>query len=172
MAADTLTLAQERRVVAGLVAQPFVAFGVGFALFPLVEFVNRTLNRGRSGDMMDAAFAFAAGAAVVAFFVTIFAAAPTAVWSLRRGRVTFNQALGTGALLGNLPLAVILLLQALASSMSTPPPSSGGAAGLLLPLGGLVTMALAAAFGMAGAAVFWLIVARERVGANEGDDAH
>jgi hypothetical protein len=143
--------AQEVRLFAGLAVQPFVAAAVGFMMFPLIEWSNSALRRGTSGDLVDGAVAVAAGAGLAAFFVTLLGALPIVVWRMRRGPLTLRQVLLGGALLGNLPFAVIVPLAAAAG---------GSGAGWFWPLGAIRALAVGAVFGMAGAAVFWAIAVR------------
>ena len=129
-----MTPKAEMRVLVGLVVQPFVAFAAASVVDP--------------GPV-------ALGAAVAAVFVVIVGALPAIAWLSRRGPITLGKALISGALLGNLPIVVILLLAALTGNLRVP--ESGSAIGVLrmfrsVPFGAFV--------GMACAFVFWLIVRR------------
>jgi hypothetical protein len=129
-----MTAKAEMRVLVGLVVQPFVAFAAASVAFP--------------GPV-------ALGAAVAAVFVVIVGALPAIAWLSRRGPITLGKALISGALLGNLPIVVILLVAALTDNLRVP--ESGSAIGVLrmsrsVPFGTFV--------GMACAFVFWLIVRR------------
>jgi hypothetical protein len=128
-----MTPKAEMRVLVGLVVQPFVAFAAASLAFP--------------GPA-------ALGAAVAAVFVVIVGALPAIAWLSRRGPITLGKALISGALLGNLPIVVILLLAALTDNLRVP--ESGGIGVLRMfrsaPFGAFV--------GMACAFVFWLIVRR------------
>jgi hypothetical protein len=129
-----MTPKAEMRVLVGLVVQPFVAFAAASLVFP--------------GPA-------ALGAALGAVFVVIVGALPAIAWLSRRGPITLGKALIAGALLGNLPIVVILLLAALTGNLR----DSGSGSGLV----GLQTVRTAvfgASIGMAGAFVFWLIVRR------------
>lgn len=145
---DRFTFAQERRILAGLAVQPFVAAGVGFATTPLIEAVNRATVGGRSSDLLDVAASIAAGGALTAFFVTILVAAPAVAWCLHRGPLTVAQVLWGGVAIGSVPVLLIGVLGAAGSGR-------GGDA-----LGGLLALATGAWFGLAGAFVFWLIGVR------------
>jgi hypothetical protein len=89
-----------------------------------------------------------AGLAVQPF---VAAALPVVVWRMRRGPPTLRQVLLGGALLGNLPFAVIVPLAAAAG---------GSGAGWFWPFGAIRALAVGAVFGVAGAAVFWAIAVR------------
>ena len=129
-----MTPKAEMRVLAGLVVQPFVAFAAASLVFP--------------GPM-------ALGAAVAAVFVVIVGALPAIAWLSRRGPITLGKALVSGALLGNLPIVVILLLAALTGNLRAP--ESGSGLDVLRMSG---SAAFGAFVGMACAFVFWLIVRR------------
>jgi hypothetical protein len=91
-----MTPKAEMRVLVGLVVQPFVAFAAASLAFP--------------GPV-------ALGAVVTAVFVVIVGALPTIAWLARRGPITLGKALTIGALLGNLPIVLILLLAALTDNL-------------------------------------------------------
>jgi len=129
-----MTPKTEMRVLVGLVVQPFVAFAAASVAFP--------------GPV-------ALGAAVAAVFVVIVGALPAIAWLSRRGPISLGKALITGALLGNLPIVVILLLAALTGNLR----DSGSASGLDV-LQMLRSAAFGASVGTACAFVFWLIVRR------------
>jgi hypothetical protein len=129
-----MTPKAEMRVLVGLVVQPFVAFAAASVAFP--------------GPV-------ALGAAVATVFVVIVGALPAIAWPSRRGPITLGKALISGALLGNLPIVVILLLAALTGNLRVP--ESGSGLGVLRMLR---SAAFGAFVGMACAFVFWLIVRR------------
>ena len=86
---QTLTPAEENRLLLGLVAQPFVAAALAFSLFPLVDYTGRMVyGGGRAVDLMDAAPGFAIMAGVVASFVTGLVAYPGILWLLKSGPLT------------------------------------------------------------------------------------
>jgi len=130
-----MTPKAEMRVLVGLVVQPFVAFAAASVAFP--------------GPV-------ALGAAVAAVFVVIVGAIPVIAWLARRGPVTLGKALISGALLGNLPIVVILVLAALTGNLRGPESASG-----ISVLRTLQSAAFGAFVGMACAFVFWLIVRHE-----------
>ena len=129
-----MTPKAEMRVLVGLVVQPFVAFAAASLVFP--------------GPV-------ALGAALGAVFVVIVGALPAIAWLSRRGPITLAKALVSGALLGNLPMVVILLLSALTGNLRVPEggPGLGG-------LGPFESAAFGAFVGVSCAFVFWLIVRR------------
>ena len=75
-----LTPADEKRLFAALVIQPFLAALVAFVAFPFVilDRTVRTLSYGAPTDLAEAALAVALGTALVAFLVTVFGVFPAA----------------------------------------------------------------------------------------------
>ena len=112
---------RELRLFAGFVVQPFVAAGLGFLCFPLVERSGRALYGGTTDDATRAAVSFAAGVGIVAFFVTLCGAVPAVLWCLKRGRLTLKHVLLGAVGLGNVPFAIIVPL-----ASATPPRGPGG----------------------------------------------
>ena len=129
-----MTPKAEMRVLVGLVVQPFVGLAAASVAFP--------------GPV-------ALGAAVAAVFVVIVGALPAIAWLSRRGPITLGTALISGALLGNLPIVVILLLAALTGNLRVPESGS-----VIAVLRMLRSAAFGAFVGGACAFVFWLIVRR------------
>jgi hypothetical protein len=89
-----LNPSEEMRLLAGLMAQPFVASGLGFLLFPLLllDTDGRTPAGGFPMDVTDAAHSVALGVGLVAFFVTLLGALPT-VWLTKRRQVSLREAI-------------------------------------------------------------------------------
>ena len=136
----TLSPSENRRIVLGLLVQPFVAAGLAFLAFPLVERSGRTIHGGTPVDFTDAALALAAGTSIVAVFMSL-PAALAAVWVLRRHPLTLTRALLFGVMLGNVPTVLGTML-------------SGIGYGLV----GLIRAVLfASVLGLGGAAAFWFI---------------
>src|SRR5512134_1676807 len=110
---QTLTPAQESRLLRGLVVQPFVAAALAFALFPLIDYTGRLVyGGGRTIDPVETAVGFGVMTGVVASFVTGFVAYPSLQWLLKRGPLTRAQTVIGGVVLGNVPGALIVLLLA------------------------------------------------------------
>jgi hypothetical protein len=133
------------RVFAGLALQPFLASAVAFVAFPLLllDRSGRTLAGSFPGDVADAAWSVAIGAGMLAFFVTLLVAAPTAVWLTKRKLVSLWDALLCGFGFGNLPFVLGTVL--------------GGSYGVA---GFVRGMAFSSLLGLIGAAVFWAIAIR------------
>ena len=151
-----MTPKAEMRVLVGLVIQPFVAFAVGSVAFPAMTYVRGMLDpdRGSQGVAYGGAGAAALGAAMAAPFVVIFGALPAIAWLSRRGPLTLGKSLISGALLGNLPMVVILLLAALNGNLRA------SESGSVLGVQEVTTAAFGAFVGMICALVFW-VFARE-----------
>ncbi len=149
----TLSVSEELRIFLGLLVQPFVTAGLAFVTYPLMERSGRAIYGGGSGgNLTQAAIAEAFSVSIAAFFVTIAAAFPAAVWVLKRYPLTPWRALLSGVLLGNIPsvLGTILL----------------GSYGLA----GFVRVVIFASFlGIGGATAFWTIWTLTRPRAREND---
>jgi hypothetical protein len=152
----SMTAKQEMRVLVALIVQPLVAAAAAFALFPALDATANAAGvyRARVSDPTGAiAIALATGLAAVP--VIVLGALPTIAWLSRRGPLTLAKAVGSGAVLGNAPAAVILLLAAL----------NGDAAAGNGSLDGFLALLRAIAFGsligIACGTIFWWI-ARER----------
>ncbi len=145
-----LTAAQEMRLFVGFVVQPLSAAILGFIAFPLIDFTQSAIEGGRPTDPMRAAISIGLGAGFAAFLVTVCGAFPLVVWLLKRGPLTLKQILWGGAILGNLPFAVIVALAVLTNNVNV---SASW-------LGTLRSLALGALFGVVGAALFWAISIR------------
>ena len=145
----TLSSAEEMRVFAGMVVQPFLAAGLAFIGFPLflLDLEGRTLAGGYPSDPTQAALSVAIGAGLVAGVVTLIGVLPTAVWLMKRRQLTLKETLMFGLGFGNLPY--VLLAAA----------AGGKTYG---PVGLLRGLAFASLLGLSGAALFWIITLRPR----------
>ena len=137
----TLSGSEEMRVFLGLVVQPVVAAGLAFVSSPLMEWSGHAIHGHLDGDLLHFAITQAFAASVAAFFVSILAALPAAVFVLKRHELTLGRALLWGVLLGNIPSLFGTLL-----------------AGVGYGIVGFVRLVLYASFlGMGGAAAFWAV---------------
>jgi hypothetical protein len=148
-----LSASDEKRLLAGFVVQPFAAAVLGFVTFPLIELSARAPYGAASTDPMRAAISIGVGAGFAAFLVTLCFAFPIVVWLLKRGPLSLKQILWGGAVLGNVPFAIIVPLAAITRSADLESTRFGALA---------IVRALAAGaiFGVAGAALFWVISIR------------
>ena len=144
----TLSSAEEMRVLAGLVVQPFLAAGLAFIAFPvfLLDSEGRTLAGGYPSDPTASALSVALGAGVVAGVVTLIGVLPIAVWMMKRHQLTLKETLVFGLGFGNLPYVLLAA-------------AAGGTYG---PAGLLRGLAFASLLGLSGAALFWIITLRPR----------
>jgi hypothetical protein len=147
----TLTPAEEMRVLVGVAVQPFVAAVLGLITFPvfLLDRNGQTLAGGSPSNVPDAAGSVAAGVGLVALFVTVVGALPTAVWLMKRRRISLLEALAFGLGFGNLPFAFGALIA-----------GTHGIAGFIRGA------AFSSLLGVAGAAVFWYIALQSRIDGN------
>ena len=133
-----LSPADEMRLFLGCLAQPVLAGGLTFLVFPLIDAARA--GGGEPADAFDAAASVGIGAAIAAAVIALLAL-PVAVWMVKRTTVSLEQALLFGAAFGNLPAVVGLLAGPLSMS----------------------AVALGTFLGVSGAALFWLIAIRGRV---------
>jgi hypothetical protein len=129
------------RLLLGALVQPFLAAGLTYLAFPVIDQTGRPLYGAKPGDPADAALALALGVGIVAAVVTWVGAVPTAVWLMKRGTASFGRALWFGLAFGNLPVAIGTLL-------------TGGGYG---PAGTVRASVLGTCLGMSGAALFWVV---------------
>ena len=145
------------RVLLGLLAQPVVAGAAAFMLFPALDYTASAagIYHGRLPDPVGAAISIALGAALAAVFVVVFGALPAIGWVSQRRPLTLTSSVVAGALLGNLPLVVILLLVAVNGGGRLPTGASDALA--LLP-----SIAFGSCVGVACGVVFWRIAGAPR----------
>jgi len=159
--ARPLSRVDELRVLAGFAVQPFVAALVAFITFQLTEFTGRLLYGQRSFDPLDSATAFAIGVGIVAIGVTVFGALPVLTWKLKHGPLTRRQVFVSGALLGNLPSALIVCGLVIDQLRRDASPDLGA---LTYGLPGLIRVITFGSFiGITSAAVFWWLAGRHIV---------
>ena len=151
-------------MLVGIIVQPFVAALFGFVTWPIVAAIRLSPHAKFAGTTLGNAFAVAVQLGVVAFLVAFCAALPLFLWLTRRGPITFSKTLISGALLGNLPVAFVLLLIALRALLLVAFPALGGPPPptpipLDEPFVGKILLPLfPTAIGVTCAAVFWRIV--------------
>jgi len=158
------------RVFVALAVQPAVVALLAFALFPLVDVTGRPLYRGRPADPLDAAVAFAAGAGVVGLLMTVFGALPALIWSLQRGPVTRRRVLLGGAVLGNVPGVLIVLLLAMSRLARGEAPSFDNLT--YGPIGALRALVTASLLGLASAGVFWWLAGSQLADLTRRRESH
>ena len=102
----TLMPAEQMKLFAGLAVQPFLAAAVAFVSFPfvLLDRTGRTLAGGFPADPADAAVSVAFAAGFVAAVVTLVGVLPTALWVVKRRRLTLTQAFGFGIAFADVPV--------------------------------------------------------------------
>ena len=137
-----MTPKDEMRVLAGLVVQPVVAGFAAYFLFPFLD------------DRIEGALPVAMAAGLSAVFVTLLGALPAIAW-FSRAPVTLSKTLTAGAVLGNSPVAVLMLLIALHPNSSS---TDSGAADSMFAA--FPVIAFGTAIGLICAAAFWWIAGR------------
>jgi hypothetical protein len=150
-----ISRADQIRLIAGFVVQPFAASALGFAIFPLVDWSR--LDGGRIVDPSGAAIGFGLGAGMVAFFVTVCGVIPIVLMCLEHGPLTLKQVLLSGAALGNAPGALIAGL-----AFVTGQGASG--ASWFWSIEALRALTIGSLFGLTGAALFWTVSIRRSTG--------
>ena len=148
--ADTPARPNRWRLLLAFFLMPPASALAAAAIFPVVWF-------GARGPDTVAPIAFLAG--VMAVFVVLAGALPAFLAARRRGPITFSQTVRAGAMLGNLPLALLAFMTALLTVAHI---AAGTISQHLSPLGSLVAGALrvvvlGTAVGAISAALFWLV---------------
>jgi hypothetical protein len=145
----------ELRLVVGFALTPIVAAFFAFAAYAVLWTFSPTSGF-RTTNAVSGAVGMGLSAGIVAVFVIVFGAIPAFAWVSRVGPPSLAKVLLAGALLGNLPfgIGVLLMLGSNLRGGTIPPHFSDqwyGLAGLSQTVGvGLFV-------GMTSAAVFWLI---------------
>ncbi len=102
----------------------------------------------------DVALPLSVGAAVFAApIATIVGAVPGVAWLIRRGRLTLSNLLLSGIALGNIPMAILMVLALMEQFRN-------GTLRSIEPLNLLGAMLLGAWFGVWGAFFFWFVSIR------------
>ncbi len=156
-----LSQSQEKRLVFAFLVQPFVAATFGFLTFPIIAAVSRLKHGGSTPNMLEAAISYGTATGIAGVLVALLVALPIVVWLRRRGPITLTRTLVSGAVLGNLPLAVIFGLVVAGRAFNPPdtrPDQAVAVTALLLDLVGPI--AFGAAVGLTCAAAFWWIAGR------------
>jgi hypothetical protein len=150
-----LSLRGDLRLVVGFALTPLAAGFLAFAAYAVLWTFSPTSGF-RTANAISGAVGMGLSAGIVAVFVIVFGAIPAFAWVSRVGPPSLAKVLFAGALLGNLPLGigVLLMLGSHLRNGTIPPNFSDqwyGLAGLSQ------TVAVGLFVGMTSAAVFWLI---------------
>lgn len=137
-----MTPKDEMRVLVGLVVQPIVAGVATFVLFPLFD------------DRVYGALSMAFATGLAAVFVTLLGALPAIAWC-SRGPVTFTRTAVAGAILGIVPVLVLMLLVALHGEGVT---ANSSVTNFILD--GSRAGSFGATIGLVCATVFWWVAGR------------
>jgi hypothetical protein len=129
----------------------------------MVSYTGEALYGGRPVDALHTAVALGTSVGIAGLLVTAFGAFPALMWLLSRGPVTRRHALISGAVLGNVPGA--LIVSALAISRARQGVMPGLSDLTYGPAGAIRAMVLGSLIGVAAAAVFWWLAGQELKGA-------
>ncbi len=158
--AQTSSPADDPGVMRGLAVQPFVTALLGSGVF-LLDHERLASSSERLADPIEAATAFGGLVGIFGLLVTAFGAYPALRWLVKRGPVTRRHALISGALLGNVPAALIVGLIAISSARQG---TMTGFFDFVYGPAGLLRLIVFGSFiGAASAAMFWWF-ARKTIG--------
>ena len=147
------------RLFSAFAILPFVAAALAFAGFPLFALTARAQLGVAPDAGNDAAMAFAGGTFIVAALVTVVSV-PIVSRMLRRGPLSYPQALVGGIALGNAPF-LLVVAAILIVSVFTKAPSSAGTHWYGVS-GALRTITLSTLLGGTLGSVFWVVGIRSR----------
>jgi hypothetical protein len=155
MAARPLERGVIVRILGGLAVVPAVIGVLTFFVF--LALANIHVLPYTPNNPIHSARAIAIAVGMLAVVVTAVVAFPAVVVLGERGPLPLAKLLGLGALLGNLPLALIILVATLVNLYSG---TLDRGRDLYHPVGTFVRVMIGLACGMTGAAVFWFISIR------------
>jgi len=144
-----LQTAEELRLLAGFVVPPLAVSLLAYLAFPLID------PGGLPVDLMARTISFALDAGWAAFVVTLVLGFPIVLWLSKRGPVRLTQILACGAILGNVPYAMMWLLAVTAVTRDVDLADTW-----LGPLGIVRALSIGTIFGVAGAALYWVVSIR------------
>ena len=150
-----LTRSVKRRMVAGFLAVP-PAIGLAVFVGFLALHWLALLPYGAS-DPAGAATSLGLAVGILAFLVTVAGALPGVRWLAGRGRLPLRKLLLLGAVLGNMPLILIIVIATTVNLVAGTPERARALYGLA---GNLARVAIGLGCGTLGAAVFWVIAIR------------
>jgi hypothetical protein len=145
---------EEVRILVAFLVQPLVATCIGALIYPVVELTGRPFHGDHAFRSTTSALPFALGMGLVSLLITIFAALPLFVWLRSRGPVPMGKTLISGALLGNVPLGIAVVL-GVGGAPTDPFAFTYGR------LGAIHTLGIGSGVGVTCAAVFWWIAGRQ-----------
>ena len=140
------------RILAGLAAAPVAAALISVGMYDLFWHAG-VMPYGGPPHSVDAAVALGAGVFILAVVVT-GAAALGVFWLNDRRWRTLGRVLAFGAVIGNLPLALIVVVVVVARPDGALTGDWYGVSGML------VRIAMSVVAGAGGAAAFWLVSVR------------
>jgi len=117
------------------------------------------LPQGAPIDSLDSAGSLGIGVAILAVVMTVFGAVPAVVWLNRRQSLSLGRLLIAGAVLGNVPFALIVLGVVAAHAGSGTLSADIGRSWYGLS-GAVVRTAMGLISGLGSAAAFWFVGVR------------
>jgi len=143
------------RMLLGFAVVPFAAVLISLGAYEAF-WHGGFLPQGAPIHSVDAAQAIFAGVMIIAVPMTLIGTVPGVLWLNRKGWLTFGRLFALGAVLGNLPFALIVMGIVFVQLVSgTPVPEIGrywyGVSGFL------VRAAMGVVVGGGSAAAFWLV---------------
>jgi hypothetical protein len=165
-----VTPRDEVRLVGGFFLMPIVAGIVGVALFPAILLTGDWLRSTGTFTAPPARYAppsaaigFGLGVAMIAVVVTAFGAIPAVSQLKKAGTLSLRRLVVTGAVLGNVPLVLIVLVStAVQFSKGTTLEEMGQ---MWYGVLGLVRLTVVGTIvGTISSAVFWLVAVRKSDG--------
>lgn len=135
------TQSDQRKLVAGLAVQPFLAAAVAFVSFPLL-LVRRSGETVYASSNAAGSMAFSVG--LVVFILAASLGLPVSLWLMKRGPVSLTRSLLIGLILANLPILPGYIF--------------AGTNDVAAPL--LRSLTFSSLIGLIGSATLWLIAFR------------
>ena len=142
-------------MLAGFLLAPFSAAGIGVVTYDSMWHLG-FLSAGGPIHSLDAAESLGLGLAILAIVMTVVGAVPGVMWLSSRGGVSVRSLVMLGALLGNIPFAVIVVGIAVAALRRGE--NLGDLGQYWYGLGGaVVRVVLGIVTGVGSALVFWVV---------------
>jgi hypothetical protein len=154
------------RNVAGFALVPPSAAIIAVPLYAVI-YAAGLLPRGAPIDSLDSALGLGTGVAFLAVIVTVFCAIPAVNWINDHGLLSPQRLLTIGAVLGNVPFLVIVLVIGIVQVVRGNPFADAGQ--YWYGLGGAaVRLAMGTIVGVGSAVIFWIVAIED----NESWDVH
>lgn len=147
------------RLLIAFAVAPFAAGAVMFIILLALWYSGVHAFEGPPAEPVDVAVGIAFGVTIIAIYVIGCGAVPAVIWLANRGPLPLRKVLLLGAVLGNVPFALIIAGIILTQFVNGTLSSEVGRLWYGFP-GAIRNIALGVVIGMSSAAVFWLIAVR------------